>query len=80
MANTFVAIGFGALIALSPLAAIAQTDGAAQPMQVAQAAPATPNSAHAERDGAVIASVSRSNPERRALYVPWIASSLPSPH
>jgi hypothetical protein len=51
MVNTFVAIGFGALVALSPLAAIAQTDGAAQPMQVAQAAPATPNSAHAGGGG-----------------------------
>jgi hypothetical protein len=49
MVNTFVAIGLGTVIALSPLAAIAQTDG--QPMQVAQAAPATPNSAHAGGGG-----------------------------
>ncbi len=48
MVNTFVAVGLGALVALSPLAAIAQTDGAAQPMQVAQAAP---NSAHAGGGG-----------------------------
>ena len=48
MVNTFVAIGLGAVIALSPLAAMAQSDG---PMQVAQAAPATPNSAHAGGGG-----------------------------
>jgi len=48
MVNTFVAIGLGAVIALSPLVAMAQSDG---PMQVAQAAPATPNSAHAGGGG-----------------------------
>jgi hypothetical protein len=51
MVKMFAAMGFGALIALSPLAAIAQTDGAAQPMQMAQAAPAAPNAAHAGGGG-----------------------------
>ena len=55
MVNTFAAIGLGALVALSPLAAIAQTDGAAQPMQVAQAAPAATNSAHAGGGGKAFA-------------------------
>jgi hypothetical protein len=45
MVNTFAAIGLGAVIALSPLAAIAQPDGSAQPMQVAQ------SSAHAGGGG-----------------------------
>ena len=40
MVNMFAAFGLGALVALLPLAALAQTDGTAQPMQVAQAAPA----------------------------------------
>jgi hypothetical protein len=47
MVNTFAAIGLGAVIALSPLAAMAQSDG---PMQVAQAAPAA-TSAHAGGGG-----------------------------
>lgn len=46
--NTFAAIGLGAVIALSPLAAMAQSDGPGQLMQVAQA---TTNSAHAGGGG-----------------------------
>jgi hypothetical protein len=49
MVIRFAAIGLGAVIALSPLAAMAQADGT-QPMQVAQAAPAA-NSAHAGGGG-----------------------------
>ena len=48
--NTFAAISIGALVGLSPLAAMAQSDGSAQPMLLAQAAPA-PNSAHAGGGG-----------------------------
>jgi hypothetical protein len=51
MIKIHLAIGLGTLIALSPLAALAQTEKAAQPMQVAQAAPATTNSAHAGGGG-----------------------------
>ena len=43
--NTFAAMGLGAVIALSPLAAMAQSDG---PMQVAQAAPRRPRRTPAE--------------------------------
>ena len=49
MMNTFAAIAVGALMALSPLAALAQTDGQA-PIQMAQAAPAA-TSAHAAGGG-----------------------------
>lgn len=48
--NRFVAISLGALLGLSPLAAMAQSDGSAQPMRLAQAAPA-PSSAHAGGGG-----------------------------
>ena len=48
--KTFVAISLGAFIGLSPLAAMAQSDGPAQPMQLAQAAPAA-TSAHAGGGG-----------------------------
>jgi hypothetical protein len=51
MNRKLAAIGFGTLVALWPLAAIAQTDGTAQPMQVAQAIPPTGNSAHAGGGG-----------------------------
>jgi hypothetical protein len=51
MMKVHLAIGLGTLIALSPFAALAQTEGAAQPLQVAQAAPAAPNSAHAGGGG-----------------------------
>jgi hypothetical protein len=51
MVNTLAAIGLGAVIALSPLAAMAQTDGSAQPIQVAQAAPAATGTAHAGGGG-----------------------------
>jgi len=47
----FAAIGLGALVALSPLAALAQSDGAGQPMQVAQATAAPANSGHAAGGG-----------------------------
>lgn len=50
MIKTFAAISIGALVGLSPLAAMAQSDGSAQPMQLAQAAPA-PSSAHAGGGG-----------------------------
>jgi hypothetical protein len=50
MMNTFVAIAFGAVIVFSPLAAMAQSEGPAEPEQVAQAAPAaapeTPRGSH----------------------------------
>jgi hypothetical protein len=49
MVKTFDAIGVGALVFLSPLAAIAQSDGPAQ--QVAQATPAVTNPAHAGGGG-----------------------------
>ena len=52
MVKMFAAIGLGALVALSPLAAIAQSDGPAQPMEVAQAAAtATGSAAHAGGGG-----------------------------
>ena len=51
MVKTFVAIGLGAVIALSPLAAMAQSEGPAQPIQVAQAAPAASGTAHAAGGG-----------------------------
>jgi hypothetical protein len=51
MVNKFAAIGLGAVIALSPLTAIAQSDGPAQPMQLAQAAPAATGAAHAAGGG-----------------------------
>lgn len=48
--KTFAAIGLGVVIALSPLAAMAQTEGPAQTEQLAQAAPAaapaTPRGSH----------------------------------
>jgi hypothetical protein len=50
MANKLVAIGLGAIMVLSPLAAVAQIDGADQPIRVAQAAPAA-TSAHAGGGG-----------------------------
>ena len=37
MKRTFVTICLGALVALSPLAAMAQSEGSPQPLQVAQA-------------------------------------------
>jgi hypothetical protein len=51
MTKKLLAITLGALIGLSPLAAIAQSDAPAQPMQVAQAASgaatsATPRGSH----------------------------------
>jgi hypothetical protein len=51
MIKKLTAIGLGAVVTLAPLAALAQTEGAAQPMQVAQAATPTPNSAHAGGGG-----------------------------
>jgi hypothetical protein len=51
MVNTCVAIGLGALIALSPLGAMAQSDGPAQPEQLAQAAPPPAGTAHAGGGG-----------------------------
>jgi hypothetical protein len=51
MVNTFVAISLGALVALSPFAAIAQSEGPAQPEQVAQAAPTPAGTAHAGGGG-----------------------------
>jgi len=51
MMKIHIAIGLGTLVALSPLAALARTEGAAQPMQVAQATPAATNSAHAGGGG-----------------------------
>jgi hypothetical protein len=47
--KTFAAIGFGAVIAFSPLAAMAQSDGTPAPMQVAQATTGSP--AHAGGGG-----------------------------
>jgi hypothetical protein len=49
MTKMFAAMGLGVLIALSPLAAMAQSDGAAGPMQVAQATTGSP--AHAGGGG-----------------------------
>jgi hypothetical protein len=50
MKKTFVTISLGAIIVFSPLGAMAQSDGLAQPEQVAQAAPAaapeTPRGSH----------------------------------
>jgi hypothetical protein len=51
MLNTFVAISLGALFALSPLTAVAQSEGPAQPQQVAEAAPAATGTAHAGGGG-----------------------------
>lgn len=51
MANTFVVIGLGALVAFSPLAAMAQSEGPAQTEQLAQAAPAATGTAHAAGGG-----------------------------
>ena len=51
MKNKFVAIGLGAVIVFSPLAAMAQSEGLAQPEQVAQAAPAPTGTAHAAGRG-----------------------------
>ena len=48
MLNRLVAISLGALVGLSPLAAMAQSEGPAQPEQLAQAAPGT---AHAGGGG-----------------------------
>src|SRR5271154_949392 len=48
MVKIFAAMGLGALVALSPLAAMAQSDGTTEPMQVAQA---TTSSAHAGGGG-----------------------------
>ena len=46
MMNTFVAIGLGAVIVFSPLAAMAQSEGSPQPLQVAQAGTAHPGGSH----------------------------------
>jgi hypothetical protein len=50
MMNRFVVISFGALVALSPLPAMAQSEAPAQPVQVAQAsttaAPTAPRGSH----------------------------------
>jgi hypothetical protein len=51
MLNRFAAIGLGALLGLSPLAAIAQSDSSAQPMQLVQAAPAASGTVHAGGGG-----------------------------
>ena len=51
MVNTFIAISVGALVALSPVAAMAQSEGPAPPIQVAQAAPAASGTAHAAGGG-----------------------------
>ena len=51
MKNSFVAIGLGAVIVFSPLAAMAQSEGPAQPEQVAQAASASTGTAHAGGGG-----------------------------
>jgi hypothetical protein len=51
MLRTFVAISLGAVIGFSPLAAVAQSEGPAQPEQVAQAAPAATGTAHAAGGG-----------------------------
>ena len=48
MKHLLAAFGVGALVGLSPLAATAQTDGQAQPMQMAQA---ETGSAHAAGGG-----------------------------
>jgi hypothetical protein len=50
MLKTFAAISLGAFVAVSPLAALAQSEGPAQPEQLAQAAPAT-GTAHAAGGG-----------------------------
>jgi hypothetical protein len=50
MKTTFVAMSLGALVALSPFAATAQSDGAPQPEQVVQAQATTPT-AHAAGGG-----------------------------
>jgi hypothetical protein len=50
MKTRFLAISLGALIGLSPLVAVAQSEGSAEPMQVAQAstsaAPTTSRGSH----------------------------------
>jgi len=52
MQMTFVAIGLGALLAVSPLSAMAQSDnGPAEPQQVAQAATGSTGTAHAGGGG-----------------------------
>ncbi len=51
MLKTFLAIGLGAFVALSPLAALAQSEGPAQPERLAQAAPAPSGTAHAAGGG-----------------------------
>jgi hypothetical protein len=51
MIKKLTAIGLGAVVTLAPLAALAQTEGPAQSMQVAQAATPTTNSAHAGGGG-----------------------------
>jgi hypothetical protein len=49
--NRLVAISLGALIGVSPLAAMAQSEPPAQPILVAQAAPAATGTAHAAGGG-----------------------------
>jgi len=51
MLKTFLAISFGAFVAVSPLAALAQSEGPAQSEQLAQAAPAATGTAHAAGGG-----------------------------
>ena len=51
MLKTFVAISFGAFVAVSPLAALAQSEGPAQLELLAQAAPAPSGTAHAAGGG-----------------------------
>jgi len=51
MFKTFLAISFGAFVAVSPLAALAQSQGPVQPEQLAQAAPAPSGTAHAAGGG-----------------------------
>jgi hypothetical protein len=49
--KTLIAITLGSLVGLSPLAAMAKSRGAAQPEQLAQAAPAATGTAHAGGGG-----------------------------
>jgi hypothetical protein len=51
MFKTFAAIGLGAFVAVSPLAAFAQSEAPAEPEQLAQAAPAPSGTAHAAGGG-----------------------------
>jgi hypothetical protein len=51
MLKTFAAISFGAFVAVSPLAALAQSEGPAQPERLAQAATAPSGTAHAAGGG-----------------------------